>query len=110
MCSVASRSATTVLRACWKPWKPRGWSGSCRPMVHARCWLLRQAAMNRRQSGHGIAAGLLLVLLTFGAMPGVAAPAGAAAPAPAATTALDRYLDGLTTWSAQFQQIVTDAR
>lgn len=28
----------------------------------------------------------------------------------AAATALDRYLDGLTTWSAQFQQEVHDAR
>jgi outer membrane lipoprotein carrier protein len=33
-----------------------------------------------------------------------------AAPAASAPTALDRYLDGLTTWSAQFHQVVNDAR
>jgi outer membrane lipoprotein carrier protein len=66
--------------------------------------------MSKRQSGRDIAAGLLLALLNLGAVPGMTAPAGAGAPATPATTALDRYLDGLTTWSAQFQQTVTDAR
>jgi outer membrane lipoprotein carrier protein len=66
--------------------------------------------MNKRRSGRGVATGLLLVLLNLGPMPGVAVPAVAAAPASTAPTALDRYLDGLNTWSAQFQQTVTDAR
>ena len=38
-----------------------------------------------------------------------AAPAPSAAPA-VSTTLLDRYLDGLTTWSAQFRQAVVDSR
>jgi outer membrane lipoprotein carrier protein len=44
-------------------------------------------------------------------MPGVhVGLAAAPAAAPATATALERYLDGLTTWSAKFRQTVTDAR
>lgn len=60
--------------------------------------------MNKRPSG-GVALVLSLVLW----LPGFAVRTSSAA-VPDAATALDRYLDGLTTWSAKFQQTVTDAR
>ena len=63
-------------------------------------------AMNRRR-GRGIAASLAVLLLAAVCTTSSAAPAAVAT---AAATPLDRYLDGLSTWSAQFQQTVTDAR
>jgi outer membrane lipoprotein carrier protein len=48
---------------------------------------------------------LVMLVLSAVCVTGSAAPVAAAAPTP-----LDQYLDGLSTWSAQFQQTVTDAR
>lgn len=59
--------------------------------------------MNSRLPVRGVALTLVLALLAHTSF--AAAPPGAAA-----ATALDRYLDGLKTWSAQFQQTVSDAR
>jgi outer membrane lipoprotein carrier protein len=64
--------------------------------------------MNKLHGGSGIGLAMSLVLML---VPGVPQTCFAAATGAATSvTALDRYLDGLTTWSAQFKQTVTDAR
>jgi outer membrane lipoprotein carrier protein len=66
--------------------------------------------MNRRRPGGGtvLVVPLVLSALMLGLSP--VQNSIAAATAAAAATPLERYLDGLTTWSAKFQQTVTDAR
>jgi len=61
--------------------------------------------MNRRHAGSGVT--LALLGLTLGATQACAVATAAAGEV--AATPLERYLDGLTTWSAKFQQSVTDA-
>jgi outer membrane lipoprotein carrier protein len=65
-------------------------------MAPAKCWLPHPVAMNRLRGRFALLLGLCA---------GYLGPAHGAA-----ATALDRYLDGLTTWSAVFQQEVHDAR
>jgi outer membrane lipoprotein carrier protein len=70
--------------------------------------------MHRKHPGGGIAPALSLFLSVALILPMAAVRTSSAASpdsaAAKAETPLDRYLDGLTTWSAQFKQTVNDAR
>jgi outer membrane lipoprotein carrier protein len=79
-------------------------------MARVKYWPQPLVAMNSWRLGVRAARILVLASLAVHTTGQAAAPAPATTAAAPIATALDRYLEGMTTWSAQFQQTVSDAR
>src|SRR6266851_2840509 len=110
-CSAASRSATTGRRAWSRPWRRLASWARCSPTAAARSMAPHLPRNNGRMTIQKLAAwsravsaaGLILLGAFSAATPAAATSAGAS---PAAV--VDKYLSGLASWSADFEQTIDD--
>ena len=96
-CSGASRSATTVRRAWSKRWKRPVWSGRCSPTATER-FTARRRPRNERCSDPQSRGMASRRRWRFRATVAIASP----------TSEVEKYLNGLATWSADFKQTIDD--
>src|SRR6266851_4985023 len=112
-CSAASRSATTVRRGWSRLWRRQAWWAHCSPMAAARSMAPRHPRNDPSMIIHKLAAwgravpavSLMLLAAFSVTTPACASPAAASA---SAAAEVEKYLSGLASWSADFEQTIDD--